>query len=739
MKRPLLLLGSATLLLACGGNGDAPPLRPITETGGSTSTTGGRIHTGGKSSQNAGGGGLATGGVTGVGGVSTGGVGGVGGGSAVGGVTGSSTSSGTVIDPSTLRPIVKIISPPEVLDPGETGDAGVAASPVLIETPTQVVCQATKGSAAEATPVAASSVQITLTPAGGTAVSKGGTKGDGDTYSAIFAIQDIPTGAVTIECRAADQATPPNTVTSTIKTFIDHGPRISDVVPVANAPFALRKSVHFEFKVTPVGLDDNDPGSAVASVQLKVGDVSFTPVLDSRGYYTAEVDFGDATKFPQTPTGQVPVVITASNGRQPTPATATTSYYIVLDGEPPVISITSPPDGSVIGGQETLTFTVTDGLSDVDPQMVVVNLGANQSVGYPYKADDALTWKFTKNGATSTFSFTFDSAKFDKTDSQVSISVIAADLAGNQSTSSVKLYYLDNQPPFVSLDPPNVRLVIPAPDEKVHCSKPFDPVGPRMPDNGEIVNSFEFYRAFVWDRTNGKESQSFFVFAGVDPARVQLFVQSDTGKGIIYDKSGDGVCDSIVEEERSRPGQPYLVPVTDYGTADYLAHDLSIAPSVEGGLCVESTKDTNPLCAQQSSDMIVAVHQTNGGQTANISAIYAVQAVAGAINCTGLDWDISNHVQEGWVCVAAEATDGVGNVGISAPIAICFDNEQTATKPSCATGLRHEISTEPPPKCVMNNCVAPSRSRDGDYQASTNSVVPYDIGNPLPFVIVYRE
>jgi hypothetical protein len=613
---------------------------------------------------------------------------------------------------------------------------------VLIDSPVEVICQATKGTAPEAAAVAPSSVKIIMEPASGGAVSKDGAPvaGQADTYSASFPIQALPTGSVAITCTAADQLTPSHVNSATISTYIDHGPVISNVVPSSNAAFALKKTVHFEFKVTSQPVGDDDPGSAIGPVTLKVGDVTFNPSLDSRGYYTAEVNFGDATKFPQTPSGQIPVVISAANKReQPRPATATTSYYILLDGDPPTISITSPAAGRVIGGQQTLAFSVTDTLSGVDPQMVLVNLGANQSVGYPYKADDQLTWKLTRTVSSFDFAFTFDSAKFDKTDSQVSVSIVAADLAGNQSTSKVNLYYLDNQPPFVSLDPPSARIITPAPDKKYYCSKPFDPVGPRSPDNGEIVNSFEIYRAFAWDRTNGKPSQDFLYLAGVDPAKVQLFIQPDATKRIIYDRSGDGFCDSIDEDIRRMPAQPYLVAITDYGTPDFSENDYTVAPNVTDRLCTGQATNPTQLCKEQRSDMSVVMHQLTGGQSSNIAAIYAIQAVAGEQQCTGLDWDISDKVQEGWVCLAAEASDSVGNLGVSAPIAVCFDNEATPAKPSCATGLRHAISTEVPPKCITDGCLAPSRSLGGDYDSTSGSWVAYDIGHPTEFVVEYRQ
>ena len=324
-------------------------------------------------------------------------------------------------------------------------------------------------------------------------------------------------------------------------------------------------------------------------------------------------------------------------------------------------------------------------------------------------------------------------------------------------------YYLDNQPPFVSLQPPDVRLVTPAPNNQHYCSAPFDPLGPKMPENGEIVASFAFYRAFVWDRTNGKDSQSIFYYAGVDPSSVQLFVQTDNKKGIVYDKSGDGDCDSIDDAVMLLSGQPYLDPITERGTPindppsfQKPAPDVS---NVSGETCASQSNTLTYLCTDQVSDMNVVVHQEYAGQSANDAAVYGYSVATNSVRCTGLDWDISKFAKPGWVCLAAMAKDDVGNVGISAPIAVCFYDGQS-TKPSCATDDAGTISNETPPSCIEYDkkldsaqtanlaanlqglggyCRTPSKSLAGDWSATANAYVPYDIGNPVPFYIQYRQ
>ena len=108
--------------------------------------------------------------------------------------------------------------------------------------------------------------------------------------------------------------------------------------------------------------------------------------------------------------------------------------------------------------------------------------------------------------------------------------------------------------------------------------------------------------------------------------------------------------------------------------------------------------------------MTVVVRQGTGGQIKNEAAIYATDVIDGGETCTGNQVDIVNIGQvEGWVCLAVEATDSVGNVGISAPVPVCLDDETASSQPDCAKGAIGPISTALPPSCT-DGCTPPSRS-----------------------------
>jgi hypothetical protein len=43
--------------------------------------------------------------------------------------------------------------------------------------------------------------------------------------------------------------------------------------------------------------------------------------------------------------------------------------------------------------------------------------------------------------------------------------------------------------------------------------------------------------------------------------------------------------------------------------------------------------------------------------------------------CNGRSWELGDsRVKAGWLCLAARVEDTIGNVGISAPLRVCFDD-----------------------------------------------------------------
>ena len=265
-----------------------------------------------------------------------------------------------------------------------------------------------------------------------------------------------------------------------------------------------------------------------------------------------------------------------------------------------------------------------------------------------------------------------------------------------------------------------------------------------MPNQGMVVYSHEIYRAFAWDVTNGLGSAKFLQFAGIDPTKVHLFLQPDPTQGIIHDTNSDGICDSVTDAVAGMVGQPNLYPIGETGAGDQNPKDsdFTTAPDVHNYPCQSNANNPPRLCVNNASDMTVVVHQLYGGQTNNNAAVYGIQVDANTQHCTGLDWNIKGLVQEGWFCLAAEATDGTNNTGVSAPLALCYDDETTAFVPPCAAGKKeYEPSATTPPSCIADGCTPPSNSPPAatDTTSSIGYYVQPNYPDPAPFYVVYTK
>jgi len=628
---------------------------------------------------------------------------------------------------TSLAPTVQLIQPSAVSDPN---DEHVLVSDSAGADTVNVVCQVTASTAKGAAAVDTSSIRIALLDANNKQVQEvpGLSMNSANQYTANFALAKVPAGVVTFRCAASDLAG--HSETATISSLLDHGPTITVTSPEPDAAYARQSTVHFAFDVDPAPLADGDEGAAVAEVTLDVNGVRIDTKADARHphVHSADVDFSDLTQFPPTLTGKVTVDIGATNSRQPKGVERTETYTISLDGAAPTVIIKSPNPTSMIGGQVQLVFTVDDGTtgSGVDLSKLVVLLN---DTPYTYDAQNP-AWDSDGKG---TFSFTFDSTKLAGSISQVTVVVQAWDLAGNGPSQNAQIFlYLDNQAPFVTLTPFQMRAITHSSDGKeTYCSSVFNPLGESMAD-GAIGNRFMRFRAFAWDRTNVAPSQDVIWYSGVDAKHVTLYLQPDSSKPLLLDADGDGTCDSVAPDAKLLPSL-ILLPVPGQGELDDDPTDFTSTPDASKTYsCTVQKNNAPPLCPDHSSDLSYVIRQNYGNQhndSSNDAAIYASEVLANSSLCTGGQWEVPPVIKpgsagaDGWLCLTVEARDTVGNVAVAAPLRVCLDDEtdNTSPKPPCAT------SSTPLPSCT-DHCKPPPRGRDGDDAH----------GNPLPLIIEYR-
>jgi hypothetical protein len=630
-------------------------------------------------------------------------VGGAGGGGTAGTTDagGAAGNAGSTGGSEIAPPLVTILSPKEVTDPNE-GD-------IITKGSFTARCQVSPGLNAEEVPIFESSIFIEVLVGGETLVSQPASATDeSEVYKADIVLTDVPAGPVTLRCSAADTSALPLIGEDRIDTFVDKGPVVTVTSPKMAAAYSLRTPLAFEFTVEPDPLTDSDAGAEINDVTVTIDGRPIEDIKgpDADGVYAFEVDLEDSTVFNPIPSGEVAVQVAATNDRG---VEASQDFHIVVDGKPPTINAT--PLNQVVGGKVTLEFVVTDTDTGVDTSKVLVTVNSEQ-----FYYDAAQTERWSYNAEKNTFHFVFDTANLEGSAVQASITIDADDKAGNSTTQPPQLrgasllVYLDNYPPLVSLDPPNIR-EMKRDGTGWLCSNSFDPLGPKAASDEEIVDATPHFRALVWDMTNQSGEDDVLYLAGTDPLSVRLFLQYELTTPLLIDTNDDGVCDEVKSEVNGDPLRyQQLVALGPTGSSSYMSKENDPVgepnppPAVANLDCEYGTSDTPPdhLCAQKASDMTRVIQHTCTGTE---SVVYAVAPRSGELECTGQFWELTPVVKrdtpEGWVCLAARASDKVGNVGISPPLRVCYDDPGTDTTPDCA------VSSTTPPTCT-DGCEPPS-------------------------------
>lgn len=635
--------------------------------------------------------------VTNTGGRASGGGGGSSGGSAGAGADTSMAGNGGEggDDAGALAPVVEITNPEAVSDP----DAG----PVLLQDMVEVRCTVTKSSASGAANVDPSTVKIAMLDATGKVLKEvgGASAANPNEYAASFVLTTLGNGVVRFRCKANDIGASPRTGSTEISTFVDHGPKITVVSPTAVDILPLKSAVAFEFAVDPWALADGDVGSAVGDLSLTVLDVpieDLAPAPNRPGFYIATVDFTDPVLFPETPSGDIPVVITAENQRKPASAVRSEAYLFKLDGAGPVIKILYPESEAIVGPKtRQLRFTVSDTPSGVDLDTVTVSLNG---VEFRYQPSSPV-WTESKG----TFTFTFEKTKIEGSIAQATINIHAEDRVGNRGDGESRTIYLDDHPPIVSFNPGNVRIVTSSgsPTAKDKCSISFDPLGPAAANDLDTVPPAALFRLLVWDETNYAPGQKIIYYSGTDQATVFMYLQPDPTQPLLVDTNNNGACDTVLTKDKAGKDLVllHMEPVGPQGNVPNFTNPPSpndfttVEPIVAADFCDLSTAVSNPLCSGKTSDMTYVLKHTAYGRADPV--VYAVEPKPSSLACAGATWEVP-VLHTGWVCLAAVAYDFAQNGAISAPLRVCVDDD--------ADPLTLPCDGVPPPSCT-DGCTPP--------------------------------
>jgi hypothetical protein len=593
-----------------------------------------------------------------------------------GGETDASVDGGGV-DPA--APQIEMLAPAAADDPND--------DEILTALSVKVRCRVTKSQAMDARDVDRSSVRIRMISLDmpmeiAEAVVAPSTDNESE-FEAEFPLDEVANHALRFSCEASDVGSPKLTGSASVDTFLDLGPTVSILEPEDGSIHSLIgiKIITFEVRNAPVSADDEE--ADLTDVTLHVLGMPFeaTPDPVEPGRYRVEVDFNDRELFAMAPTA-VDIVVTAASSRTPIAPIRRAEVHIELDALGPAIAIASPRESAIVRSPVELVVSITDD-SGVDFDTVRGDI----ELVDPFPLE---SW--TVNRSTYRTQFDTTATIFDSF-TQLTINITAKDNVGNEAEASLTIY-LDDVPPIVSLDPPHVREYYETANIK-YCSSAFDPVGIDAANDEGPALPATMFRALVFERTRGVLGQNVLYLAGVNPSSVVLYAQTDRDIPLLIDTNGDGTCDEINSDASPEPVLLQLSAVAKRGSAYYAAMPNFQDPlNIAASDCTASNGTTPPEPLCDSTEMFRVIPQwIEGGP----NAIYALDPQQGSgLACDGNTWQIGAFADDGWLCLAARAEDNIGNVGISPPIRVCFDDFQ-GPPPSCTDPM-----LDPPPTCGVD-------------------------------------
>jgi hypothetical protein len=684
-----LLAGAVLLLGACGGGGGGAPPAPLDEEDGSTP----RFDSGVRRD----------------GGADAGRDGGTDAGDG-GGMDGGDSGSGDGGADAGFNPLGPVL---ELLYPGMPDSPG--ATDVIVGSTLSVRCRASKNAKGEL--VNPASVKVALYPSSSATafVTQVATStSETDVFKADVSLAAAPHGSIRVECSADDVAQTKQHSAVSVDVQYDSGPKITLLYPSTNSFVAAGdgegEDVRVRFKVEPQPLNDGDDGADVTNIHVTVGGKDFLAIDESPTepyVYSFGLDFNDKTMFSVVP-DTLDVLVTATDSRTPLPATSRARLENVgIDSEGPTITMVKPTSVGalppVVSGKVDVILEVKDTLAGVNENSVRIVIGTPSGTTKTYS---------TTPQANSRFAMSFQTNEYPSI-SRLALTLIAEDRAGNETTVGRNID-VDTVPPWISLDPPNVREQNTKKNPS-ECSATFDPLGDAVNDGVVTAQAFR-PRAVIWDRPLFVSGQSSVRYAMIDDTTPQLFVQHNVGEPLLIDSDQDGLCDSInaaPQDESKRPTAVQLSSVKPQGPVprayyvapgNVLTSDFAFEPAPASGQCVPAGGAADPPLCQDTVMTHITKHTAEGTNP----VVYASNPSAGGIGCTGIDY-LSTH--PGWACLVVQAKDNAGNLGFSLPLRVCNafdspDDPDTNIDGNCP-GNPGETVPVPPEITCTDGCTMP--------------------------------
>jgi len=526
-------------------------------------------------------------------------------------------------------------------------------------------------------------------------------------YTARADLTPLPTGPYLLTITAATRSGAVGV--ASVPVLVDAGPRITILAPRAQG--AYKGSAAVEVMIDPLPFELGAPPEAfvgTVAVPLEPG-----PGL---GRYRGALEFN---KF-DPPLIDDQLFRVVARNQQGTVAEEGVVFFVDDDG--PLFETTQPAEGQVVGGVVRIAATLSDRAGVLGPS-VVAFIGNRGGEGFELE--------LRPEGRTGVFSALFDTRKLSAClrgapaglcNLWPNLSFRASDLLGNERVVAYDIG-IDNQPPRIDLDPPDMR--IKRFGDGWECSWLFDPLGFAVrlgdpPNDGCGVGQVFDLRARIEDEGNWAAGVKLPPTSLVDPPTVTAFVLDDTAQALAVDIDGDNICDGI---------NPTLIPTTMPPTQsnEILAVRLRpVMPTGAGnftpdpsipmdpaltGVCGPGSEPQppDPLCFEQALTVAIGYPAASSPEP----AIWTIEPIDDS-RCVGSQFDAhANRIQEGWACIAVVATDRVGNASVSHPLRVYIDYRASTLGPGSL--IPHcpapPASAGPPPDCT------------GRYDRATNALV----------------
>jgi hypothetical protein len=591
---------------------------------------------------------------------------------------GDSSADGTAdgVDAVALPPSITVtVDTASLLPPGDGGvadalivPASYGPKPVVTVT---VVSHSGDMRADDVSSVTASlNDSLTGTPAATAKLARSETDSVPESNTTRFIFSDVPLDLSKVATGAYDLVLTATTVggtsaKTTVTLWVDTGPTLVVKSPTEGGYY--KGSAPVEANVT-------QPKFAITLVTMALGQGSPVPLTQtSNGVYKGTIDFNS---FVPPLEGDQLVTVRAydENGIQ-----TVVVRRFVSDDTGPSLGGMSPGIGSMIGSVIPIKVTVDDP-AGVDTSSVVAVVGngdRNFEVALMLPAAGGKT-----------YSSLFDTTKLPSYALFPTISFRARDVLGNESTVSYELS-LDNTPPTVDLDPPRVRRLKDFGGGLWSCSWACDPLGPDAVDDGDVVTQLFDVRARAEDNGNTPltGNADFIPIGGVDQGRVQLLILSNTSRPLVVDTSNppDGFCDDVNPDlvPTTRPqtdNDAQLINMVAMGpiqNADFSPDPSATCSRVSGGTPPDSFCQTTRNDSKAQFQSFTSTPHCNTmtdvlSYAGKLPSIYTIGPIVGdGLQCAGRQFDASNNLKDGWACLAAVASDTLGNKQVSRPIRIC--------------------------------------------------------------------